>query len=348
MGRTFDKMLTEKQLEEIKDWLDKSQNPVFFFHNDLDGLVSYLLLKRYSKKGKGVVIKSYPELSKSYARKINELKPDAIFILDAPLVEEEFFSEAKMQNIPVIWIDHHPIQKIEGINYYNPLEGKSPNNEPVSYWCYMATKKDMWVSFIGCISDWYLPDFFNQFKKEYPDLVGDAKNIDEVLYNTETGKLIQVLNFAMKDTISNVIKMAKLLEEASSPYDLLSKDAKYKSIWERFYHLEKIFKKIMDKAIKEAEESDKLVFFRYSGEMKLSNEISNKLLYLFPKKIIAVAHIKGERTSISLRGEKVRLYLEHVLKKIEGRGGGHEKACAASIKVEDIPQFIEEFQKQIK
>ena len=32
-------MLTKKQVGEIKEHLDKAQNPLFFFDNDLDGRV---------------------------------------------------------------------------------------------------------------------------------------------------------------------------------------------------------------------------------------------------------------------------------------------------------------------
>ena len=56
-------MLTENQIEEIKEHLDKAQNPLFFFDNDGDGLCSFLLLQRFIKKGKGVAIKSFPELT---------------------------------------------------------------------------------------------------------------------------------------------------------------------------------------------------------------------------------------------------------------------------------------------
>ena len=36
-------MLTKKQKTEIKEHLEKSQNPLFFFDNDNDGLMSFLL-----------------------------------------------------------------------------------------------------------------------------------------------------------------------------------------------------------------------------------------------------------------------------------------------------------------
>ncbi|MEK9185033.1 MAG: hypothetical protein AAB866_02620 [Patescibacteria group bacterium] len=46
-------MLTEKQINEIKEHLEKAQNPVFFYDNDPDGLCSFLLLQRYIDDGVG-------------------------------------------------------------------------------------------------------------------------------------------------------------------------------------------------------------------------------------------------------------------------------------------------------
>jgi len=52
----------EKQVAEVREHLEKAQNPVFFFDNDPDGLCSFLLLQRYIGRGRGVVIKSFPQM----------------------------------------------------------------------------------------------------------------------------------------------------------------------------------------------------------------------------------------------------------------------------------------------
>jgi len=38
-------MLSNEQFEEIRNHLERAQNPVFFFDNDADGLSSFLLLE---------------------------------------------------------------------------------------------------------------------------------------------------------------------------------------------------------------------------------------------------------------------------------------------------------------
>lgn len=119
-------MLTKKQTKEIIVHLENSQNPLFFFDNDNDGLISFLLLRRFIGRGRGIVIKSYPELNFSYYKKVEEFNPDYIFILDKPCVSKDFLEAAKQNNIPIVWIDHHKTEKPDSwINYYNPIPNKS-------------------------------------------------------------------------------------------------------------------------------------------------------------------------------------------------------------------------------
>ena len=119
-------MLTQKQISQIKEHLDRAQNPLFFFDNDQDGLCSFLLLQRYIRRGKGIPVRSFPDLDVSYFKRIMELNADYIFILDKPVVSEEFLKEVKKVNIPVVWIDHHEIQEEipKFVDYYNPLLNK--------------------------------------------------------------------------------------------------------------------------------------------------------------------------------------------------------------------------------
>ena len=157
-------MLTKKQIKEIREYLSNSQNPLFFFDNDSDGLCAFLLLQRYIGRGKGVPIKSRPELSKDYFRKVEELNADCIFILDKPIISQEFFEEVRKVNIPVVWIDHHPLEQEvpDFVSHYNPLYNKKKNNEPTTYLAYQVSQKkeDLWLAVTGCTSDKTYFDFF--------------------------------------------------------------------------------------------------------------------------------------------------------------------------------------------
>jgi single-stranded DNA-specific DHH superfamily exonuclease len=340
-------MLTEKQIGKIREHLNRAQNPVFFFDNDQDGLCSFLLLQRYIGRGKGFPIKT-SFLTKDYLRKIEEFNSDYIFILDKPNVSNEFVEEIEKINIPLIWIDHHEIAKSEipsYVEYYNPLFGKEKTNEPVTSICYEVAKRkeDVWIAIIGCISDNFVPSFYDKFKEDYPDLSLNSKDAFKIFYGSGIGKLARIFGFALKDKISNVVSMIKLLMIIKTPYEVIEENNKNKSIHKRFQEIDKKYQKFLEKAKKTV--SGDLVVFKYAGETSMSSDIANGLRYLFPDKTIFAIYTKGARANISGRGKNVR---NLVLKAIDGlesaTGGGHENAVGAQIKKEDI----EEFEKRIR
>jgi len=338
-------MLSEEQLDEIREWLNKSQNPLFFFDNDADGLASFLLLRRYICRGKGVAVKSFPELNSAYMSKVKEFKPDVVFILDKPLVSEEFLNEISLENIPIIWIDHHPTQQSRGkAIYYNPLDNPPSTNEPIAYWCWKITKKDDWIAMIGCLGDWFIPDFAEKYSEEFPGLLDKRKSAAHALFETQTGKIVKILNFALKDKTSNVVKMLRKLEDAKNPYEILE-DKKFEQIRKRYEQVEKKYSALLEKAKELGMKGRRFIFFQYGGALSLSSDISNELYYIFPEKLIAVAYIKGDRANLSIRGKGARDFIEKVLKEIQGTGGGHELAVGANISVEDLPKFYEILKK---
>ncbi len=346
-------MLTEKQVEEISEHLNKAQNPLFFFDNDADGLCSFLLLQRFSGKGKGVAIKSFPELTADYFRKVHELNADYIFILDKPLVSEEFFEKAHQSNIPIVYIDHHEIDKTkipEFVNYYNPIFNSIKlENKPTSYLCYQISKNknDLWIAIAGCISDSFLPEFYLEFKENYPDLSIDSKNAFEIKYKSQIGKITSLFNFALMDRTTNVVNMIKFLMKVKNPYEVLEESKENYTMHQRFNQINSKYQKLLEKA-KKIKSSDKVLFFKYGGDLSISSDLSNELMYLFPEKIIVVVYVSGIKASISVRGEKIR---ENVLKVIEGledaTGGGHENAVGAKIKFEDLEKFKKNLEESL-
>ncbi len=361
-------MLTEKQVKELKEHLNNAQNPIFFFDNDADGLCAFLILQRYLRRGKGVPVKSFPELDASYFRKVDELKGDYIFILDKPVVSENFWEKAEQRNIPTVWIDHHELQgnsekKVpEFVNYFNPLYDEKGNKkqkegEPVTVVCYQVTqrKEDLWLAVIGAISDKFMPDYYHEFKEKYPDLSYAGKNKTsafDILYRSEIGKIARMMSAGLKDKTSNVIAMLRFLINVKTPYEVLEESSKNYLMRRRFNQINEKYQRLLTKAI-EVENSfkkNKLLFFQYGGDLSLSAELSNELSYLFPDKYIVVIYVKGGvKANISGRGKNIR---ELILKAIENledaSGGGHEDAVGAQIKVEDIEVFKKNLQDIMK
>jgi single-stranded DNA-specific DHH superfamily exonuclease len=337
-------MLTKKQVKEIMEHLDKAQNPLFFFDNDQDGLCSFLLLQRYLGRGKGIPIRSFPEMNAGYFRRVRELGADYIFILDKPLVSDQLFKEVEQVNIPLVWIDHHEIQVDrvpEFVSYYNPLYNKNKTDEPVTALCYQVAnqKNDSWLAFIGCVSDNFIPDFYNEFRKKYPDLIDEKmKNALDIFYKSEIGKIGRIFGFALKDRITNVVKMLKFLMKVKTPYEVLEKSNENYFMHERFDFVNKKYQRLIEKA--KACKDEKILFFEYGGDLSISGDLANGLRCEFPDKIVIVVYINGIKANISARGKNVKKIVLEAIKNLEGaRGGGHRDAVGAQVRVGDVEKF---------
>ena len=343
-------MLTIKQIEEIREHLENARNPVFFFDNDPDGLCSFVLLQRYIGRGKGIAIKSNPGLEGTYFKRVEELKSDYIFVLDKPLIDEEFIKKAQVANIPLVHIDHHNVPETPTEYYYNTFH-TSGLNEPTSYLCYKISqrKEDDWIAAIGCITDAYLPDFIEDIKKKYPDLLkGSYKTAYDIQYNTELGKICMILSFGIKDSTSNVVLLMKYMMKINNPWDILEESAKTKQILYRFNEINEKYEKILEKARENIDEN--LLYFTYSGDMSISQYVSNKLMYEFPNKVIVIVYTKGNIANVSLRWSKdIRVPVVNTVKEIEGAtGGGHEHACGARVPLDKLEFFKEKLLEEIK
>ncbi|MBW6442178.1 hypothetical protein K0A97_00120 [Patescibacteria group bacterium] len=355
-------MLTKKEINEIKEHLEKSQNPLFLFDNDQDGLCSFLLLRRYIGRGRGVPIKSFPDLISDYFRKVKEFGSDCIFILDKPVISEEFFKEAKKINIPIVWIDHHFVDKKSVpsfVNYYNPLFNKSKIIEPTTDLCYQVTnrKEDLWIAIIGCVSDKFIPDFYKEFEDKYPDLSFNSsklKNPFDVYYKSEIGKIARIIGFSLKDRTTSVVNMIRFLTKVKDPYEVLNESSQNRTMHQRFKQIDSKFQKLIQRAKSINNKNSKnfsdenLLFFQYSSELSISGDISNELSYSFPEKTIVVLRIKGLKASISMRGKNVREIFSNSIKDLkDARGGGHEEAIGGQIHTSDVEKFLENIKKSV-
>ena len=333
-------MLTEAQVLEIREHLEKAQNPLFFFDNDPDGLCSFLILQKYGERGRGIPIRSFPDLEETYFRKILELNPDYVFILDKPTVSRNFFDRVHELNLPIVWIDHHEIDSVnvpDFVNYYNPLYNESKKNEPVTALSYQvnSNEKLIWLAVAGCVADKYFPDFYPMFKKLYSDLAIDSEDAFDIFYNSLIGKIARIFSFALKDRTTNVINMIRFLTKANSPYEVLEQiDFKYQ--------------KLLGKAILIGKKLERILFFQYGGDLSISSDLANELSYKFSDKVIVVIYVTGVKANISIRGKSIREKVIGVIENLENAtGGGHEDAVGAQIQIEDLETFKGELEKVV-
>jgi single-stranded DNA-specific DHH superfamily exonuclease len=341
-------MITKQELQEIKRYLKKSENPLFFYDDDPDGLASYLLLKTVAGKGKGIPIKSSPNLDEIYLRKIKEYTPDCVFILDKPNITQEFVDKA---NTKIIWIDHHPVVGIKGVKYYNPRLNDKNDNRPTSYWCYKIANEKLWVAMCGIVGDWYVPEFIDKFIKEFPGLTKKTKDAGEMLFTTELGKLVKVFAFILKGKVSDVKRNVSILEKIKTPYEILNQtSAKGKFIHKYYEKINKLFEKMLSEAKRQATRSKLLLYTYPSAKHSLTGILSNELLYTYPNKVIIIGRVKEDMIVMSIRSKKhnVLKILEKALQDVNGYGGGHDHACGAGVMKKDFDKFVHNFKTALK
>ncbi len=340
-------MLTDQEILDARQLLQDAVNPLYFFDDDTDGLNSFLVLRKKFGRGIGIPIKTSPELDVSYASKVDEIQPDLVVILDKPLVAKEFFERVK---VPIMWVDHHPIIAVKNIHYFNPRVHDEKDARPTTYQCYLIAGEESWESLLGCIGDWYLPDFYNDFLKKYPDLLKPATDVGEVIYGTRFGELTRIFMFLLKGKPDEIRKNISTLLKIQTPYEILDEATPAgKYLAKRIEKPMKEYKELLDKAIKEATDENLLVYIYPGSKNSYTGELANELFYRFPKKLIIVGREKNGEIKMSLRSNLLKLptIIEKALVGIKGYGGGHDQASGGCVSQEDFERFIKNIKDEI-
>jgi hypothetical protein len=341
-------MIPDKQIKEIRQDLMESARPLIFFDDDPDGLCSFIQFYKLNPEGTGVIYKRSSALDSSFLRKVEEIQPDKVFILDIPKVDQSF--PDKVKNIS--WIDHHSVADIKGLKYYNPMiASKGKNNWPISYWSHLITDVSPWIACVGCVSDWFLPPkkLREELKKDYPDLLPDSiKTPEEALFTTEIGKLARAFSFILKGKNTMAMTFAKILTRIKDPYEILDQSTSQgKKVWKAFQKINKKYEELKNSI--EVTDSPLIQFIYEDSQISLTSDLSNETLYHNPDKFILIARYKAGEYKISMRSAKykVREILPKALEGVEGYGGGHLYACGGMVKKDSFDKFIKQLLEQL-
>ncbi len=350
-------MLTPEQQEAIRAALAEAKNPLFYFHDDPDGLASFCLCYRAVNEGRGFCVKAFPHLTEQFAKVAHDFGADRTFILDIAMADQEFIDALKM---PTLWIDHHEPQKRERVTYINP-RAKDPADTklnvptPALIWEAIgaARESDLWLATAGCIGDWHLPSFVNEFREKWPGLLPKKiKRVDQALFDSPLTPLIQTMSFNLKGPTSEVNKAVKIFTRIDSPYEILRQETpRGKFLWKKYEQIKRDYDALKAQALKVAETDKKVVLFLYSEDrLSLTKDLANELLFLFPDRLIILGREKEGEMRCSLRtGPKMHLSaaLKRALVGIDGYGGGHENACGCGIKKHDFDRFVNNLRAEL-
>ncbi len=335
-------MLPERKLEEIRNWLKKTQKPIFFFDNDADGFCSFQLLRRYVGFGEGIPVNT-SELDMKFIGKLYRIKPDIIFITDVPKVDQEFIDNT---NRPIVWIDHHEAIKLNKVYYYNPRVYNKDSYFPATYICYKTIEEDLWIAAAGCIADYLIPDYFEDFKKQFPKLADiETNDPGDILYKTRLGELIKIINFCLKGKGSEAREFILNFNKIEDPYEILEKKTYAgKLIYNRFQSINRYYEKLIEKAMNLYDKKSRILIFIYpSEEFSFSGELSTELIYNKKAELVVVGREKKEEIVLSIRSRSSELSKKarKIIEELGGYSGGHPNAFGGSIKSIFLNRFIE-------
>ncbi len=326
--------------------LVESSRPLYLYDDDVDGVCSFLqLYKSFEKKGRGIICKSSPKVEEIYVSAIEKYAPDLIVVLDKPLVSDAIFS----LNIPIIWIDHHLAQHNYSAQttYINSrLLGIS---DCTSQLVYTITQSNPWLCICGCVSDWQLPKLKPKHRDLYPELGSFTnKSAPKLLFNSSIGKLIDIIGFNLKGKSTDVKKSIEYLSCITKPLELFEQQNEYAMfLYKRYTEMYREFQEQYLNMKKQIEHSSTFVnaLVYHTNTVSITRELSNKLHFEFPKKIIIVCRLHNGEYKCSLRSPQnidLATILDSIFQSIPGHGGGHKNACGACVKEDDWEYFLEQ------
>ncbi len=343
-------MLPKEKLKELKEELDNCKNPLFIYDKDGDGLCSFLLFYKYKGEGVGVV-RIERMIDRNMLKKVVEVQPDKIFILDVPkmFITQNFVDSVK---VPVIQVDHHLGEaEVMGMKIFNPRDFDKKDSSPTTTICYNVVEQNLWIAAVGTTSDWHVTKETKQFAKQHPELLDPKiKDPAKSRFGTKIGFLATIFNFILKGKTEDIKKSVAEMLKINDPKEILEQTTKEgKALYQRYLQVSSQYKELFDAAEKQVKKTkSKLFVFRYPsiGDASFTSDLSNELIYHHPEKIVIIAREKDDQLRCSLRSATVEVQsrLLKALVGVEGDGGGHEMACGATIKAKDFEKFIEQFE----
>ena len=342
-------MLTPKQITILQEELQTAKNPLFLHDDDADGLCSFLLLYRIHREGKEFIFKNAPKLDGKFVTRVLDRNPDKIFILDVPVVEQEFVDGVKK---PIFWIDHHPPLDLKKVNYYNPRLQDPEAYVPTSRMAWQVSQKpeDLWIAVAGCLADYYLPEFLDEFIEQFPEWITEKGDLPHIIFNQPIKMLVRFFFFILKGSSAEVWKSTKILTRIKSPDEIFKQEtAQGKFLYKRFEKINQMYEELLEKAKQQAHSGKLFIFNSTEDQWSFTANLANELSALYPQKIILIVRKKSGEMKCSLRGRtRVLEPLQRALVGISGYGGGHPLACGAVIKEESWDQFLINLQEEFK
>jgi hypothetical protein len=371
----------KKNLDHIRQLLLFSKKPFLFFDADLDGLSSFLCLKKVIPHLRGVFLKKSPE-SIEKALEYVDGDEDLILFFDLPILNESLLSS--LPSCQFVWVDHHKntqydLREKYDIIYFNPLDFDEDDSRPSCFWAYCIAEQHKelldQVS-LGTVSDFYLLDvlldFFDSeshfsqriqqelgssFQALYSYLVDRKKKnlvevkdkdrywIQQLWYETSLGQLKFFFEYLFKNKSEDSFQDLMQYVKKSHLDVLFDVHSNASDLCSDFNEFMLIQKKYVSKICKK--NMGKRVFsFTHKGEESHNRQLSEEIMYRLDCEIFICFFKKqgADYYSFSIRSKQINIRdpLEKIISNYDGSGGGHVFSCGGSIHKKQYESFKQE------
>jgi nanoRNase/pAp phosphatase (c-di-AMP/oligoRNAs hydrolase) len=343
----------EMSIASVRNFVSENNDFTIFYHLDTDGIVSAALLSAVLKTMKKGVYYYRPTNYEDYEKLDMQEYSKNIIVCDMQIRETQL-DLFKKKNLCII--DHHQIINAEGFAYANPKVWGDNTYTPCSLLMYNIFEKEIgeldWLSTIGLVGDSggkENGEAVTKAAKRYGIKLGE----DEYMYDNDFGKaagmvgsMTSVYNRDGADEALGILINAESLNDVLTNQRFIYAD---KKVREELEKLKNDFKN-------GAEKIGKVYFFELDPKKKrysstLVTELSFDKMY-YGNILVFMTKINGRTMRLNLRANGVDIHLQVILQsifsKMNGEGGGHDKASGGSIAYKDMGKFKKLFLEEVK
>ncbi len=362
-----------EKLNPAKDFIDdieKSEDVVIIHHWDMDGISSSVIISKILEKNRGrpadevkIPDERAYHLEDSDRERVREA--DRLIVLDFNLKADEL-EEINESGTDVLVVDHHSFDRVPEVSFVNPREEDAEAYVPCSKLCldiselYGLEDEVRWIAGMGIIQDFGVDqcmEVFEQLEEDYEQYLPKELTQEELAKNCEYGRYASVLNIKPYRDSQH---FAKLAYEALMKSDgLLEIEAQeeYRQVYEVYLEMQEEFNEVMENYEEEREiDRDKMIiFFELESDFHITSSISTNMSTKTPDWIHLVIQ-KDDEANISARCQSGRVDLGKLMEDalpeeaVEkgAEAGGHRKAAGASMDIEYLEEFKQNFKDLVE
>lgn len=351
-------MNPKEQYERGREFLLNLEGEVcIIYHKDSDGVSSAVQLYKFlSENDKEVIMVSPNDGPGLYmtGELIDQMKKcDNVIFLDIPL-DQTSVPEKLDSNILVL--DHHPItEDLNGRNilHLNPRFHDSNIYHPASHFIYrmLNKKKYLWIAAIGVVGDYGADDceeFMKELKDEYPELVEEGISQKEAM-DSRIGLYPKMIAAAKGiDGLDGIKRSFWLILNSGEHGDLM--DTQLVEYYNEFQReLGRLVKDFEENTIHYPESNSYI--YEVESEYAITSSLINKVSHQNEDAMIFFFNETDENIKVSCRCQSGRVHMGEFIRELAegiGTAGGHEKAAAAGIDVDERDEFLDRLMDRLK